>query len=130
METINEILAAFLSHWPFIAVMSVFGMVGVVMNRRVFTQEQAKKRRPMQWFWWWMRKTLPLHPVLAGLVVGAFWRSPEPGVDGAVAAMTYFAFSGVTSVFAYEVFKGMAKRRGYDLSLPGESNPPAEPPQS
>jgi hypothetical protein len=47
--------------------------------------------------------------------------------------MGYFALAGAVSVWAYELLKGLAKREGIDLKLPGVDDstiPPSAPPPS
>jgi hypothetical protein len=128
LDTFNAILDLVIKHWAFVASAAVFMLVGFVANKRIFTEAQAKVKRKSQWIWWWGRKTLPLHPVLAGIVLGFLWKLPEPGVDTLVERCGYFAFAGVASVFLYEVIKHIAKKRGVELELPGESKPPDPPP--
>jgi hypothetical protein len=100
-------------------------LVGQVMSKRIFTTEQAHKKRKGQWFWWWARKTLPLHPMATGFVIGIFWQDPE-GVDWPwVASPMYFAAFGGGSIWAYEVIKGLLKKKGVNVGeLPGGSVPP------
>ena len=116
-----------LPHWPFVAAMVVFMIIGRVATKSVFTKDAHKKRLPV-WFWWWGRKTLPLHPIVAGMFLGLLWGNPEAGVDTTAECMGYFALAGGISVWAYEFLKGIAKKEGIDLSLPGvddDSVPPA-----
>lgn len=131
MDTVNEILAVVLPHWPFVCWTIVSMLVGQVMAHRIFTLEQAKKKRKTQWIWWWGRKTLPLHPVVTGSLLGLVWRNPE-GADPAwvlAADIGYFALAGALSIWGYQFLKGLAKSRGVDLdSLPGDSTPPSPPP--
>lgn len=114
-----------LAHWPFASATLIFMVIGQVMTKNVFTKSAHWTRRPV-WFWWWGRKTLPLHPIAAGALLGLLWRNPEVGVDTLAASMGYFAMAGAASVCTYEILKGLAKERGYDLNLPGvdSSNPP------
>jgi hypothetical protein len=98
------------------------------MTKNVFTKTAHLNRKPV-WLWWWGRKTLALHPIAAGVVLGFIWREPEPGITNLAACMGYFAMAGAMSTSAYEVLKGLAKKQGYDLNLPGvdPSIPPAKP---
>lgn len=110
-----------LPHWPFFAWMAIAMIIGRVVTLNIFTKTAHYTRKPV-WFWWWGRKTLALHPILAGAMLGIFWRNPEPGVDTLAACMGYFAASGGLSVWAYELVKGLAKKQGYDLKIPGEGD--------
>jgi hypothetical protein len=100
----------------------IFMMVGQVVKTNIFTKSQAAKRRKSQWFWWWAFKTLPLHPIAAGLVTGLLWPNPEADVSG-IGAVFYFMGAGAGSVFAFQVLKGLLKKKGVDLDVPGESMP-------
>jgi hypothetical protein len=39
----------------------------------------------------------------------------------------YFGFFGGMSTWAFEVIKGLAKKKGIDLEIPGGSDPPPAP---
>jgi len=111
-------------HWPFMMVSVVFMMVGQVMKTNVFTKDQAAKKRKSQWFWWWMYKTLPLHPIAAGLITGVLWKNPETDVSG-IGAAFYFMGAGAGSSVLFSILKGLAKKKGVELDIPGDSLPPA-----
>ena len=113
-----------LPHWPFIAWFVIAMLVGQVMVKSIFTKKHAETLKP-KWLWHWARKTLPLHPVFTGVVIGLLWRNPEAGVSGALPAATYFAVSGALSVWLYETIKRRAEKHGVDLTLPGQTKPPA-----
>ena len=125
MEMVQEIWDFLAPHWPGLAWMLIAMLVGQVMAHRVFTREHAHRKRKGQWFWWWMRKTLPLHPVAAGLLLGVLWQDPE-GTDWPwIASPMYFSAFGGGSIWAYEVIKGLLKRQGFDVGmLPGSSSAP------
>jgi len=130
MEGIVEFINTnLLPHWPFVAAMMIFMVVGEVATKNVFTKDAHKTNKPV-WLFWWGRKTLALHPILAGMFLGLVWRNPEAGVDTLVESMAYFALAGTCSVWAYEFLKGVAKKEGIDLDLPGvdSSIPPPPPP--
>jgi len=105
-------------HWPFFAAMVIFMISGQVMISNVFIRTAHQKHKPV-WFWWWGRKTLALQPIILGLVLGVIWRNPEPGVDTLPDCMGYFALAGGLSVWAYEFLKGIMKKKGINLDLPG-----------
>lgn len=127
MGMLKQLLDLLLPHWPFVAAVAIFMLVGSVSNKRVFTDKQAKVKRSTQWIWWWGRKTLPLHPVASGILLGFFWKLPEPGVDTIVERLAYFGLAGACSVFTYELLKGLAKKKGIDLDLPGGTPVPPPP---
>ncbi len=116
-----------LQHWPFFSWLLIAMLIGQVVKNTVWTKKNAIKKRP-HWFWWWGRKTMVLHPVLGGALLGLAWQNPEGGVEGITASMAYFAAAGGLSTWAYEGLKGLAKKKGVDLDIPGitpSSSPPA-----
>lgn len=130
MDTVKSILEAVIQHWPFVAWLMVSMLIGQVMKTAVFTKESFKTKKP-KWLFWWGRKTLVVHPIVAGLLIGLAWRNPEPSVDTLPECMGYFAMAGALSVWAYELLKGLAKKEGFDLKLPGVDDstiPPSAPP--
>lgn len=129
-DTIKLISDNLLPHWPFAAWLVVSMLLGQVMKTSVFPKDAYKTRKPL-WFFWWGRKTLTLHPILAGAALGFIWRNPEPLVTNLPAGIAYFSLAGALSVWAYEFVKGLAKKRGIDLRLPGVDDstiPPPTPP--
>lgn len=118
MEITAELVDSALVHWPFITALVIFMLVGQVVKTSVFTKTAYTTKKP-SWLFWWGRKTLTLHPIVGGVLTGLLWRNPEPRVDSLVESMGYFALSGALSVWAYELIKGLAKKRGIDLELPG-----------
>ena len=118
-----------LAHWPFMAWAIIAAVIGQVMKSAVWTKKRAHTKGKAQWVWWWGYKTLPLHPIFAGFILGIAWQNPE-AADPAwawVASSVYFATAGALSVSLYQVVKGLAKKRGVSLGpLPGESKPPPE----
>lgn len=104
-----------LIHWPFFAFAIVAMMINQVIKSSVFTKKRAITKSKMQWFFWWSYKTLPLHPVGLGALVGLVWLNPENDVWPIVASVFYFALGGTLSVWLYQIIKGLAKKRGLDL---------------
>lgn len=128
LETFEKAFALAAPHWPALSWALIAMMIGQVMAHRVFTADHAARKRKHQWFWWWGRKTLPLHPVASGLLLGLVWVNPE-GADPAwstVASSMYFGASGTLSIWLYQLIKGLAKRQGIELELPGESIVPSQ----
>jgi hypothetical protein len=124
-EMIEMFKTHIMPHWPFLSAMVVFMLVGRVMTKNVFTKTAHHNKGKWTWLFWWGRKTLALHPIMAGAVLGMLWREPEPGMKDMAASVMYFAMSGALSVWAYETLKGIAKKHGIDLTVPGvDSVPP------
>lgn len=120
-----DFLVAQLAHWPFIASAFVLSIVGQVMKNSLWTEENAKAHK----LYSLGRKTLPLHPVVCGILMGVAWKGlpVSPGVEGASARVLYFAFSGVAATWLFALIKAWAKKEGYDVALPGESVKPEAP---
>lgn len=128
------ISANVLPHWPFLTVTLVFTVVGKFTSGKMFTRVRAYRKikgpwyNPWenQWFWWWGRETLSLHPILSGILLGLVWANPEMADPAWAlpASVGYFAGAGVSSLFVWNLLRGYAKKRGYDLSLPGNSDHP------
>jgi hypothetical protein len=127
-DIVKFVTDSLLPHWPFLTTLVIFMMIGQVVKTVVFPRSGHLTRTPL-WLFWWGRKTLPLHPILCGALLGVLWRSPEPGITSLPASIGYFAMAGALSVWAYEFLKGLAKKQGIDLSLPGvdETIPPPPP---
>lgn len=128
MDNLEQIVNSVLPHWPGIAWMVIAAAIGQVMTKSVFTKTKAHTKSKYQWFWWWMRKTLPLHPVGAGFVLGLMWRNPEGANPawGAVASAIYFGAFGGGSTWVYETAKGLLEKKGIDIDGP-DSVPPPHP---
>lgn len=110
VESLGSLLETLTSHSPFLAAVGVFALCGQIA-KQIFTKEKALARGKLQWFWWRMRQTMPIHPVVAGLVVGLFDKAN---------GMAYYALAGVVSVFLFDL---IGRFTGYKIDLPGDSLP-------
>lgn len=120
-----------LERWPFWSAVLVFTIIGQFMSKSFFTRFRAYAAYPNVWekhFWYWGRETLTLHPLFAGALLGTLWMDPENAHWTRIASAMYFATAGAVSLFAWTLIKAFAKRRGVDLSLPGDSSIPPSPP--
>jgi len=129
-EIINDITKMLSEHWEFFAVMFTFMIVAQVTKTSVFTKKRAEDthNKLIGHFWWWGRKTLPIHPVVSGGIVGLFWTNPNDAVTSTIASIFYFAFAGAMSVWGYQILKGIMKKKNIELTLPGnESVTPPKP---
>lgn len=114
---------ALLPHWPILVAALIFAALGQLAKGAVFTPEAIKaasrrgKLTPLGHLLWWGRKTLPLHPVLAGLALGMVPGMPlSPGVPAtAAAACLYYAGAGILSTYGFSLLKGLLKRHDLDL---------------
>lgn len=108
-----------LEHWPFILTALVFGGVGQAVKQTLWTKANAKKHT----ICWWGRKTMPAHPVVLGVLLGLVPGMPaSPGVETTAAVALYYAGAGMFSTWGFALLKGFAKKRGYDLKMPGEES--------
>jgi hypothetical protein len=122
MDSFMEAHVYSIVHWPFFAFAFVAMLFNQVMKSAIFTKARAITKGKGQWFFWWARKTLPLHPVLVGALVGFIWRNPEQADPTWpwIAPVFYFALAGTLSVWIYQIIKGIAKKKGIELEpLPG-----------
>lgn len=93
-------------NWAFIAVAFILGLVGEVVKSLVVG---AKDSRFKSLF----LRTLPLHPVIAGGLLGCvlFVTVPEViAVSGLVGSVLYFAASGALSTWIYSTLKSLAPK--------------------
>jgi hypothetical protein len=121
---LNSLYALAEKNWPFVAWLVLAMVFGQVMKSSVWTKERATQKGRWQPLFWWMYRTLPLHPMLSGALVGLAWPNPIETIDSRIASAIYFALAGACSVFAYEVIKSFAKKQGIDLHMPGENDEP------
>lgn len=113
-------------HWPWFAVCITLMIIVQTVKTNIFTKKKAYEKGKLQWLFWWGWKTLALQPIIAGAIIGLLWGNPEPGVKEGIASFFYFASSGGCSVVAYQVLKGVLKKKKVDISLPGQR--PTDPP--
>lgn len=111
---------------PFVGWALLATLIGQFMKAWVWTRERAEKCSP-RWLWAWARRTMPFHPVAAGLGIGLLWPGPIEGTytGGTLSGALYFAVAGMVSVWTFEFLKGLAKKYyGIELTPPGSSDPP------
>lgn len=126
MQEIKDIYDFIAPHWPGVA-WSLIGMLLVQVGKNsIFSKSAAHSDRKGSVICWWGRKTLPLHPVLLGVVLGIFWQNPQ-GADPPwpwIGSLVYFAAFGVGSSFAFEAIRGLLKSRAdIDIgALPGQDD--------
>ena len=109
----------FLTHWPFVVTALALGSVGQVVKQTLWTKANAAKHAVC----WWGRKTMPAHPVVVGLLLGAIPNMPvSPGIEGGAATVLYYAGAGVFSTWGFAILKGAMAKRGYDLKAPGHDS--------
>jgi hypothetical protein len=129
MEAIDTFINSMLTidRWPFWTASVVFALVGHFTQQSVFTRPRAYTKRGWQPFWWWGRESLPLHPVAVGILLGKLWHDPEGRGWSSAASCAYFALAGAVSLVLWVAIKGVAKKKGLELTLPGDSSIPPPP---
>jgi len=119
-----------LAHWPFVAASLIFAMFGQVVKGTLFTRDNILKYKGNGPAWlgellWWGRKTMPVHPVVAGILLGFVPGMPVgPGVDAGAATVLYFGAAGMASTWAFALLRQLAKRQGIELDIPRQTDPP------
>lgn len=104
LEKIAEFL---LSHWAFVAVAIILAVVGQVVKTLVVGSN--KKQDLIGWKDVFI-KTLPLHPVLAGGILGLALDATIPEslmTGGTIGSVLYFALAGAASSWIYNTLKGI-----------------------
>lgn len=124
----DDVVAFVAAHWPFLVFSLTAAIVVQIFKGAVWTAKRAEGKGAKAGFFWWARKTIPLHPVIAGALFGLIPGLPlSPDVPETMAASSlYFAGSGLASTWIFALVKGVAKRKGVDLHIPGEPTPGSE----
>lgn len=107
--------------WPLLLQALVLWYLGNIFKRRVWTRARAKKGGVYAW----MRDTLPMHPVAAGGIWGAFWPF-TPAVDWVTtrgSAIGWGMLAGVVSVWGFDLLKRLAENRGWTWLAAALSDP-------
>lgn len=103
-----------LPYWSWLASVAIFALVGQVLKRKILVPQLARRSR----LGLWAQRTLPLHPVLAGVVLGLVPEVPVADfVHGRFGASLYFGSAGVASTFVYDVVRTWAKARGHRVRV-------------
>lgn len=113
-----------MERWPFWAVALILTVIVYFESKRLFIRSRAYAVTRFQSFWWWGRESLVLHPLAAGIGIGFLWPDPEGRKWPQVASCMYFAVAGAVSLVLWIAIKSYAKKKGLDLTFPGESNRP------
>jgi hypothetical protein len=116
----KEIIALLLSHWPFFAASAILWFVGQVIKGQLGSQRRLEKSALGRW----VRTSLPLHPVVAGALLGLVPGLPVSVAETTVASRClYFALAGVCSCYCFDVVVrfGERYRKKLELARPGST---------
>jgi hypothetical protein len=103
-------------HWSFIAVALGLAVLGEVIKRLVI----PKGNPPVLPGWRGVyRVTMPLHPMLAGTLIGCIPGMPVPTyIHTLTGSALYFMAAGMSSGWAFAAGKHIAKERaGIELTI-------------
>lgn len=117
METLNAFFDFLLR--PCVVWIVLSNLIGQFVKTLVFTKDRAMAPGRWRRFWRFMRRTLPLHPAVAGFLLGLLWPGTIEGsyAGGTLPGALYFAVSGAVSVWAFEVGKGLLRKyEGIEIS--------------
>lgn len=107
----EQILAIVTANWSFIAVAFILGLVGEVIKSAVIGNDKEKAQQ-VAWKAWFIR-TLPLHPVVAGALLGLFLSALIPdaiATGGVISSVLYFAAAGGLSTWFYMTLRSIAPK--------------------
>jgi len=110
METLNDMISAMGEHWPFFSVAMVIYTCGIVFKKFAWTAERAAKNK----FFWFMRATLPIHPLIAGVVAALALRW-APGIDSFPQIVLYYVAAGGCAAWLVNIIKYYLASKGIKI---------------
>lgn len=108
---LEQILAIISANWSFIAVAFILGLFGEVI-KSIVIGDNKEKTKETKWKNVFIR-TMPLHPVVAGALLGLFLSAVIPdaiATGGVVSSVLYFAAAGGLSTWFYMTLKSIAPK--------------------
>lgn len=109
-----------LPHWPFLTASGVFYVMGRALKAGPLSPARAKEvpwvRAVRRWL------PLPLHPVIAGALLGAVPGMPlSPGVEAwpVMGPVLYYAGAGALSVLGHDIYREWQKHKGVSSNSEG-----------
>lgn len=96
---------------PIVIIAVVLAYLGKFFTAKIWTKDAAERNALMRF----MRKVLPLHPVVAGALIGLIPAVPVAPVftDGIWGRVLQGVLAGVLSVWGYDAAREWFKRRGF-----------------
>jgi hypothetical protein len=102
----DKILTILVSHWAFLAVAIILAIIGEVSKGIVLGEDKSNADKNL--FTKLYTKTLPLHPIIAGALLGLALSATVPDfvmTGGMIGSVLYFAVSGALSSTIYNILK-------------------------
>jgi hypothetical protein len=111
VAAILGIIREYIEFWPLAVITCILSLIGKV-SAIVFKPYTSGYR-------WWLNKTLTLQPLFWATLMAVAFRPRVPGITTIPETILVCWGCGIVSVFLYQAAKGLAKKRGYDVDLPG-----------
>jgi hypothetical protein len=106
-------------HWPLWTIALSLAIVGQVLKGSLFSRKFAEKYV----IFWWGRKTMPMHPILVGMLVGFVPGIPVgPGIESGSSRVLYFMAAGLLSTWGFDFLKSIAVKKGVKLREPVDAD--------
>lgn len=131
---LEKVFSLIYLNWPFVAVAVILAIVGEVVKSIVIKGQKTDQIGLKGLF----VRTLPLHPVIAGGLLGLVLSATIPeelATGGTVSSILYFALSGALSTWIYNFLKKLfpdfsqAVRTRMGGGKASKDSTPPEPPQ-
>jgi hypothetical protein len=104
----DKVIAILTGHWPFLAVAIILAFIGEVIKGLILGKDKSEMRDNA--FTRFYAKTMPLHPIVTGALLGLVLSTTIPDVvltGGVVSSILYFALSGALSSSIYNLLKSL-----------------------
>lgn len=111
VEAFLNVIKEYIQFWPLAVITCILSLIGKV-SAIVFKPHQSGYR-------WWLNKTLTLQPLFWATLMAVAFRPRVPGITTIPETILVCWGCAIVSVFLYQAAKGLAKKRGYDVDLPG-----------
>lgn len=112
-QTIADLITLLRPYWGWLSTVVILALIGETLKRHVFTADLIEVSRIARWW----RRTMPIHPVVGGMLIGLVPGVPLPDdVSGTVQAVLYYGAAGAFSVWAYDVARTAEKYARLEVS--------------
>ena len=111
-------LQTVVAHAPFIAAALLLATFGQFFKGTVFTKHNVSgaKSSLVRRLLIWGRKSMPIHPVIIGVMIGHIPNMPlSEGMEHSmIISIMYYGSAGVVSTWVYDVIKNALKRFNHE----------------